>query len=93
MEQIILFAFVAIVYFIPSIAASGKKGSDGIIALNVLLGWTGIGWIGALIWALVAENRPIKRSIPIVVKLCPYCGVTTRTTVENRCVDCHGLKD
>jgi hypothetical protein len=29
----------------------------GIIVLNLLLGWTVLGWVGALIWAVRAETE------------------------------------
>lgn len=40
-------------YFIPTIIAAGRKhhNSGAIFALNMLLGWTGLGWIGALVWS------------------------------------------
>jgi len=44
------------IYFLPTGVAIGRKGRDGIIMLNLLLGWTVIGWIIALVWALAAEK-------------------------------------
>ena len=29
-----------------------------LIALNILLGWTVIGWVVALVWALTKDNPP-----------------------------------
>lgn len=52
----LLIAAIAI-YFAPSDIAWGKKGRNGIIALNILLGWTFIGWVVALCWALAAEKN------------------------------------
>jgi hypothetical protein len=43
-------------YFFPSILAK-TRGHPNVLAiflLNLLLGWTGLGWIGALIWAVIA---------------------------------------
>lgn len=50
---------VAILYFIPSIIALFHKRENkfAIFALNFLLGWTFIGWVIALVWALTS-NRP-----------------------------------
>lgn len=93
MEQLLLFIMLGIIYFVPSMVASGKKGSNGILILNIFLGWTGIGWVAALIWAVTAENRPIKRHYVATVDYCPYCNLLTRTTQDNRCVECGGLKD
>lgn len=64
-----LFIVVAIgFYFLPSIIAWNKKDSGAIIAINLFLGWTFIGWIIALIWALTS---PPALSF-IVVQQPPY---------------------
>jgi Superinfection immunity protein len=44
-------------YILPSIVA-GKRGHPqnvAIFALNILLGWTFIGWVAALVWALTGD--------------------------------------
>jgi hypothetical protein len=48
----------AVVYFLPTIIASNRKhpNSGPILVLNLLAGWTFLGWIGALIWALTIPN-------------------------------------
>lgn len=76
---IILFVLGFFVYWIPSIIAMSKKkrSTGGIIALNFLLGWTGIAWIVALIWACTddAEMSVIVQPAaqgPSV--LCVHCG-------------------
>ena len=45
-----------IFYFIPTIIAIKRDHPNkvAIILLNFLLGWVGIGWIGALIWSVLA---------------------------------------
>lgn len=47
-------------YCLPAITAwyRSHRNTAAITALTLLLGWTGIGWIGALIWALM---RPPER--------------------------------
>lgn len=42
-----------IVYFLPSIISyeKKKKNSQAILTLNLLLGWTLIGWVVAIVWA------------------------------------------
>jgi hypothetical protein len=49
-------------YFLPSLVAlwSKKRNIGAIAALNILAGWTGAGWIIALVWAL-AVNGPAYR--------------------------------
>jgi hypothetical protein len=46
------------VYLIPTIVAHGRKHNqrNAITALNILLGWTGLGWVGAFVWALTNER-------------------------------------
>lgn len=53
------FLLCVIAYFIPTIIAFFRKTESkwGITALNLFLGWTGLGWIGALIWSLVGKRK------------------------------------
>ena len=56
---IICIALVALVggafYFVPTIIACVRKHRNrvAIILLNVLAGWTFVGWLVALIWSVV----------------------------------------
>ncbi len=45
---------ILLVYFLPTFVATWRlhHQTKAILALNLLLGWTFIGWAGALIWAL-----------------------------------------
>lgn len=47
-----------LIYFAPAIVAAYRGHHDklAIGVLNVLLGWTGLGWIGALVWACTAPR-------------------------------------
>jgi hypothetical protein len=47
-------------YFLPTIIAvlRRKNSAIGIFFLNLFLGWTFIGWIGALIWSLMSDRQP-----------------------------------
>lgn len=46
-----------LVYFIPTFLGWDKKNRVGIFALNLLLGWTIVCWIIALVWALKQDNK------------------------------------
>lgn len=46
----------AMIYFAPAFTAVRKINFNAIFALNFLLGWTLLGWAGALIWALIKER-------------------------------------
>lgn len=50
-----MFAFIIILlYFLPTIQAltARKKNWGSIAVLNLFLGWTFIGWVVALTWAV-----------------------------------------
>lgn len=45
------------IYFIPSAVAKGKKNWSAIFTLNLLAGWTLVGWVIALVWALTKDEK------------------------------------
>jgi hypothetical protein len=53
-----LLFLICLFYFLPAGMAWGRKHNNlsSIFMLNLLLGWTVIGWIVAIIWA-VSSNR------------------------------------
>ena len=46
------FLIWVILYFLPSIIGWQKRNAAAIVVVNLLFGWTVIGWIVALVWAL-----------------------------------------
>jgi len=46
-------------YFIPTFIACRRDHAKlpGIVAVNILLGWTFLGWIAALVWSLLGTSR------------------------------------
>jgi hypothetical protein len=56
MEILILICICVFVYFLPAIIAYGRDhhNSTSIFLLNLLLGWSVLGWIAAIIWAFTA---------------------------------------
>jgi hypothetical protein len=58
-----IFGFGFLFYFLPSIIAAARSKRDlvSIFVLNLLLGWTAIGWVIALVWAL-------KTDVPLTVR-------------------------
>jgi len=57
-HEIILILLGLLLYFLPTYFSWGRKKNAGaIFALNLLLGWTFIGWIIALIWALTKDKN------------------------------------
>lgn len=53
-------ALCLIPYFLPTIIAMMRShpGSGGIFVVNFFLGWTLLGWIVCLVWALSGNNQP-----------------------------------
>jgi ABC-type transport system involved in cytochrome c biogenesis permease component len=58
--------FVVGFYMLPWIIAAVRvhHQSLAIFALNLFLGWTALGWIVALIWALTAVRRELAAPAP-----------------------------
>jgi hypothetical protein len=56
--------FFVLIYFLPFIVAIARKHLDStaIFVLNLFLGWTFIGWVIALIWAVKKFEVKIKNS-------------------------------
>jgi hypothetical protein len=45
----------AALYFLPTFVSVRKRNAGAIFALNLLLGWTLLGWVVALVWALTKD--------------------------------------
>ena len=43
-------------YFLPSIVGRHKINAEAIFVLNFFLGWTLIGWVAALVWAVAKDK-------------------------------------
>ncbi|MFP5248635.1 MAG: superinfection immunity protein [Acidobacteriota bacterium] len=60
---VVIAAISLALYFLPSIIGRKKRNFGAIFALNLLLGWSVIGWIVSLVWALTKdENGPGTRA-------------------------------
>ena len=55
----IWFIFFVVLYFAPAITAYQKKKENlnSIIVVNLFLGWTLLGWVLALAWALAKDKK------------------------------------
>jgi hypothetical protein len=58
-----IFGFGFVMYFLPSIIAIARHKRDivSILVLNFFLGWTAIGWVIALVWALKVDVPVMAR--------------------------------
>jgi len=52
------FSFTTVMYFLPSIIALARSKRDllAIFLLNLFLGWSVIGWVVALVWAVKTDT-------------------------------------
>jgi ABC-type multidrug transport system permease subunit len=56
--KILLVLILVMIYFLPSGIARSRKHQNilAIFALNLLVGWTFFGWVGALVWSLTSPK-------------------------------------
>lgn len=78
---IVLIIVAAVTYFSPTIVAvrREKKNLASIGLVNLFFGWTLIGWVVALAWAVsvqVVDSPSVATSVPLVSApiLCTHCG-------------------
>ena len=53
----IMFVIGVPCYFLPTLIGRKKRNARALFALNLLLGWTFLGWVGALVWALLRDRK------------------------------------
>lgn len=58
-----IFGFGFVLYFLPAILAFARNKRDlvSILLLNLFLGWTFIGWVVALVWAIKVDAPVMAR--------------------------------
>lgn len=71
---LIVLILLAIFYFAPAIAAGRRNhpAQWGIFIVNLLFGWTVIGYIVALVWTFSQPRRESPSSA--AVRPCPFCA-------------------
>lgn len=79
------------IYFYPTIrAAAGHQRIGTIFALNLLAGWTLVGWVWAFVWAArnpatAASQEETDRNR--IKKRCPDCASTMSPSAKT-CLHC-----
>jgi len=72
---VLLVGFGLGIYFLPTIKAyqEKKRNKEAILAVNLFLGWTLVGWVVALAWAFSKDAAsPVVAAVPST--LCASCG-------------------
>jgi len=86
---VVLLVIGLLLYFLPAIVAGRRDhtNANAIFALNLLLGWTLLGWVIALVWSLTGATKQAPSEVrspnPAIeqflanngsTKACPYCA-------------------
>lgn len=60
-DAVALALVLALLYFVPTLIAWRRRHHQlgPIVLVNLLLGWSVIGWFFALVWACTATRRPL----------------------------------
>jgi hypothetical protein len=54
--QLALCVGLIFMYFLPAFVGKDKKNAGAIFMFNLLLGWTVLGWVIALCWAMMNDE-------------------------------------
>jgi hypothetical protein len=73
---VVLLVIGFIVYFLPAIIANRRHpNATAITVVNLFLGWTLVGWVAALVWAVaVSPIAPTEEEVDGTRYACPLCG-------------------
>ena len=63
----IVLLILLVVYLLPGIIAYKRKhhNASAIMSLNIILGWTVLGWVGALVWACTNPSPANQQAVPL----------------------------
>lgn len=56
-DHSIVWALVFVAYFLPAIIAEIRRKANkaSVFVVNLFFGWTVVGWVGCLAWALLMD--------------------------------------
>jgi hypothetical protein len=65
MTELILISLL--LYFLPTFIAVARNHKEqvAIFVLNLLLGWTFLGWIGAFVWCFTSQTKNQNYNIDV----------------------------
>jgi hypothetical protein len=104
MNGLVLFAVLLVPYLLPSVIAYRRwhKNFKAIFALNILLGWTLLGWIVCLVWSFTSDTKSEKTDDAEIKNIAKKFFVVSADTKERiqgfytddgalKCIDENGL--
>jgi hypothetical protein len=85
LELVLPLSAAVLLYFLPAIIASVREADDrvALVWLNLLLGWTGIGWLALFLWAMLARRAPMIVRIQDV-PASRHADIAARPSEEHR---------
>jgi Superinfection immunity protein len=63
MGAMLLVLFSVFTYFIPTYVGRKKRNFAAIFVLNFFLGWTLVGWVVALVWAVTKDPQVAEATV------------------------------
>jgi hypothetical protein len=85
MEGLLFLCFLCFLYFLPSLIGIRKRCAGAIFAFNFFLGWTVIGWVFALVVALIDDPAaPQGWRCAVRVHAQSECGVLPCLRLQDR---------
>lgn len=81
MMDALLLVVGIVVYVLPGCIASIREHQNkfAIWGLNIVLGWTFLGWVAAFVWSLTKVSGTVHiNTVFNDEKKCPYCAETIK---------------
>ena len=88
---IVLILIVLTFYFLPFLIAlmRARPNTGAIFILNLFLGWTLVGWVVALVWAVSTNDPPKPTQVVVNAPAAAAAAVVRRD--ERKCPHCAEL--
>lgn len=96
---LVVVLIAAVIYFVPAMVAwsVNHRNFTAILLLNLFLGWLIVGWVVALVWAVLAPpegtsrrgryrapqiDPPAPYALAAVMYTCPHCSASNSVAAE-----------
>lgn len=83
MDNLLIVALLLFIYFLPTVIAVKRdhRSVNAIAVIDILFGWTLIGWLWAFIWSLTGNVEPDVAPAPKRIP-CPQCAELILTAAK-----------